>query len=179
MDGQCIDLVYITDCVQTGADRACLSFQANASKRRKTLNSNRGRQGSLSFFKQTHLGEGKLWFQTGASPACPACCGRSEYHLSMVMDCALTPTSRIVSACYLTLGERARECRRRDASHHHSGHENERGTILLQWTCGEVTGKVRLAVIAIDLNVSQLKTDGRSLSEMKEAAATLGSFLNV
>ena len=40
------------------------------SKRRKTLIPNQGRQGSLSFFKQTCLWEGKLHFQTGACSAC-------------------------------------------------------------------------------------------------------------
>ena len=42
-------------------------------RRRKTLISNRGRWSSLSLFRQIHLREGKLWFQTGGlwTPAQP------------------------------------------------------------------------------------------------------------
>jgi len=44
---------------ESAADKQCL-------RRRKTLIPNRGRWSSLSLFRQIHLGEGKLRFQTGA-----------------------------------------------------------------------------------------------------------------
>ena len=52
------------------ADKQCL-------RRRKTLIPNRGRWSSLSLFRQIHLGEGKLWFQTGADGPRLASLGKS------------------------------------------------------------------------------------------------------
>ena len=52
------------------ADKQCL-------RRRKTLIPNRGRWSSLSLFRQIHLGERKLWFQTGADGARLASLGKS------------------------------------------------------------------------------------------------------
>jgi len=51
------------------ADKQCLGDG--------TLISNRGRWSSLSLFRQIHLGEGKLRFQTGADGARLAFSGRS------------------------------------------------------------------------------------------------------
>ena len=50
-----------------GQTRLSQPFQASPSRRRKTLILNRGRWSSLSLFRQIHLGEGKLRFQTGAA----------------------------------------------------------------------------------------------------------------
>jgi len=48
-----------------------------ARRRRKTLIPNRGKWSSLSLFRQIHLGEGKLLFQTGAGGARLASSGKS------------------------------------------------------------------------------------------------------